>query len=589
MSLLQLAKVHMFRPATNELANPVIKPSSMPHGKLEYGERGWTSGPSFLGQCYHPMAPLPRLDEAMTLGTRIVSEGLGWENHEVEYVPMPLGYTEWGACIMKKYHTHLKGSEEGVDYIYGAIYCSLGDYSVSPPLLRSLLEKWNPNTNTFLFSSGERTITLLDMHQMAGLPLDGEPYEEFVPPPHELEGSSLLYPKFLSRLLNIWTKLAIGNQVGFKGWCDFFHNREYDCFLIESLEDERIYTAAFIAIWLCRFVVVGGGAYIRPGVLVMASWITLGRRISLGPPALCSLYYSLRLISTHPIGPSFTHRIWPVHFMIGWIGIYLKKPFGNRVKTPNFPSSRNLIVKPRMVDTMFKTPKPFAPEQAHAFLENRHNIFWFPYTLTNPDGLFQPKKAFLISIRRGMLPWRRGCLENDACIAEPYHPDRVAQQFRFDQVVPFSPLQSLYTTDEIGIAHAFWLHLLSLDPAFKYFPNDNRVTDSSVAWANWWRNFVKPFARISNSLCNGNMMGKISYDERKKSKYALQHHITARPLSTTDLKVVKRVCDSQRVQYITVIEKIEERIKNRWTPVLQSYEQDVVAATHPIQSDKVCR
>jgi peptide alpha-N-acetyltransferase len=69
-----------------------------------------------------------------------VSEGLGWENHEVEYVPMPLGYVEWGTCVMKRYSTHLKGTEEGMDYIYGTIYYSLGDYSVSPSLLRSLLE-----------------------------------------------------------------------------------------------------------------------------------------------------------------------------------------------------------------------------------------------------------------------------------------------------------------------------------------------------------------------------------------------------------------------------------------------------------------
>jgi hypothetical protein len=469
MSLLQLAKIHLFKPVTDEQANPVIKPLNIPHGNLEYGERGWTSGPSFLGQCYHPIAALPRSEEALTLGNRIVSEGLGWENHEVEYVPMPLGYTQWGACVMKQYYTHLKGSEEGVDYIYGAIYCSLGDYSVSPPLLRSLLEKWDPHTNTFLFACGERTITLLDMHQMAGLPLDGEPYEEFVPPSHELEDSLLLYPKFLSRLLDIWTKLAIGNKVGFKDWCDFFHNREYDCFVIESLEDERIYTAAFVAIWLCRFVVVGGGPYVRPGVLVMASWIVLGRRISLGPPALCSLYYSLRLISTHPIGPSFTQRIWPVHFIIGWMGIYFKKPFGNRVSTPNFPTSRNLIVKPRMVNTMFRTPKPFTPEKAHIFLENHHNICWSPYTMMSEDGLFHHKTTFLISIRRGMLPWRRGSFNSDAFIAEPYHPDRVARQFRFDQVVPFSPLESLYTMDEIGIAHSFWMHLLSVELEFQYF------------------------------------------------------------------------------------------------------------------------
>ena len=161
---------------------------------------------------------------------------------------------------------------------------------------------------------------------------------------------------------------------------------------MNTLEDERIYTAAFIAIWLCQFVVVGGGPYVRPGVLVMASWIVLGRRISLGPPALCSLYYSLRLISTHPIGPSFTHRIWPVHFIAGWMGLYFKKPFGNRIKMPNFPSSRKLIVTPHMVNTMYRTPKYFTPEKAHTFLENRHNIFWHPYTLTTQDGVFQYKK-----------------------------------------------------------------------------------------------------------------------------------------------------------------------------------------------------
>ncbi|CAM0911410.1 unnamed protein product [Alopecurus aequalis] len=424
------------------------------------------------------------------------------------------------------------------------------------------------------------------MHRMAGLPLDGEHYEEFVPPLCELENSLLLYPKFLSRLLDIWHELAINNQVGFKDWCDFFHNRDDGCFVMDTLESERIYAAAFIALWLCRFVVVGGGPYVRPGVLVMASWIVLGRRISLGPPALCSLYYSLRVISTHPVGPSFTQRIWPVHFIAGWMGRYLKTPFGNRVKTPRFPSPRILIVKPHMVNTMFRTPKSFTPEKAHDFLENRHNISCHPYSLTTPDGLFQQKKVFLISIRRGMLPWWRGCLNHDALIVEPYHPDRVAQQFRFDQVVPFSPLESLYTTSEIGIAYAFWLHLLSLDPAFQYFPSDTRMTDSSLAWASWWKTFVKPFARISNSLRHGSMSGTISYDERKKSRYALQSHIKARPLFQRDLKVVRRVHVERQAQHIAVIERTERRIKDRWMPVLHEYLSDLTAAP-PIQPNKV--
>lgn len=121
----------------------------------------------------------------------MISKGLGWEFHEVEYSVSPPRYVEWGAQILKKYSMHLKGSEENTDYIYGAIYCSLGDYSVSPPLLRAFLEHWDPNTNTFLFPCGERTITLLDMNQMAGLPLDVDPYEEFIPPAHEMDPSLL--------------------------------------------------------------------------------------------------------------------------------------------------------------------------------------------------------------------------------------------------------------------------------------------------------------------------------------------------------------------------------------------------------------
>ena len=255
---------------------------------------------------------------------------------------------------------------------------------------------------------------------------------------------------------------------------------------------------------------------------------------------------------------------------------------------PNFPSSRKLIVTPHMVNTMYRTPKYFTPEKAHTFLENRHNIFWHPYTLTTQDGVFQYKKVFLISIHRGMLPWRRGCLtlKHDALIAEPYHPDRVAQQVRFDQVVPFSPLESLYTSSEIGIAYAFWLHLLSLDPEFQYFPSDTRVTDTSVAWASWWQTFVKPFARISNSLSNGSMTGTTAYDVRKKSKYALQRHITTRSISKSDLRVVKRVHAERKAHHIMVIEKAESRVKDRWTPILREYLNDVAAAP-PIQRDEV--
>jgi hypothetical protein len=58
----------------------------------------------------------------------------------------------------------------------------------------------------------------------------------------------------------------------------------------------------------------------------------MGRRYALAQPALCTLYYSLRLIGTNSVGP--LKRPWPVHYIIGWMGTYIKHIFGDKVKKP---------------------------------------------------------------------------------------------------------------------------------------------------------------------------------------------------------------------------------------------------------------
>jgi hypothetical protein len=76
------------------------------------------------------------------------------------------------------------------------------------------------------------------------------------------------------------------------------------------------------------------------------------------------------------------------------------------------------------------------------------------------------------------------------------------------------------------------------------------------------------------------MIGAIPYDERKKNKYALENHITSGPLSTKDFQIVEKVPHKQREQYISVIEKAEDRNQKRWMPILQSYLEDVAAVPH---------
>jgi len=164
----------------------------------------WTQfhGPLFLSFSIY----LPIQCGLHTLGSQIVSGDISWDNFRLEGVPMPLGYYEWAADILNHHSLQFKGNGPRMDYIYGAIFCSLGKYFVSPPLIKAMLERWDPHTNTFLFPWGERTITLMDMHKMAGLPLEGDSYDEFIPPSADFRSHSV----FVSKILVTGESLLIG-------------------------------------------------------------------------------------------------------------------------------------------------------------------------------------------------------------------------------------------------------------------------------------------------------------------------------------------------------------------------------------------
>ncbi|CAM0954333.1 unnamed protein product, partial [Alopecurus aequalis] len=310
LSICRLAERHLYEPDTSQEVNPVIRESVQTHADLTRHPRGWNVRTTCSDYSFHPLiTPFPDpAHKAYTLGNMMVEKGLGWDGHTVGYVPQIAGYVEWGVNILNHHSFCLKGEEENADYIYGAIYCSLGEYVVSDQLLRSLLERWDSNTNTFLFPTGERTVTLLDMLLMSGLPLIGDPYEEYIPSVDEL--SKPIFPSFFSNLLEEFYQLERKHRsVTFQIWCDHFHNERQLTLSFISRREQHTYVAAFIALWLCSYVIVGDRPYIRPGVILMASWIVSGRKISLAPSALCSSYYSLRRISTHPVGPSYEKRI----------------------------------------------------------------------------------------------------------------------------------------------------------------------------------------------------------------------------------------------------------------------------------------
>jgi hypothetical protein len=177
----------------------------------------------------------------------------------------------------------------------------------------------------------------------------------------------------------VWRDLEVGGEVSFQEWCDYFHNAPGSSPSFDDIESSLTYKAAFLALWLCCFVVVGGGPWIRPGVLVMASWMAMGRRYALAQPALCSLYYSLRLISTDPVGPSHIKRCWPVHYIIGWMNAYIRNIFGDKMRNTRVPPYDHASKKPMMANIMFRTPKHFSIVEAFNLLCKDVNILWSPY------------------------------------------------------------------------------------------------------------------------------------------------------------------------------------------------------------------
>jgi hypothetical protein len=118
-----VAQVQKYAPATGAEANPVIAEILLTRGEMERGGRDWRSASKFLGRCFYPPASVPDFEQPLTLGQQMLLHGLGWENHEIEYVPIPSGYIEWGTAILDRHSLNLKGGG-------GTVIASMEPFSV---------------------------------------------------------------------------------------------------------------------------------------------------------------------------------------------------------------------------------------------------------------------------------------------------------------------------------------------------------------------------------------------------------------------------------------------------------------------------
>ncbi|KAK6144781.1 hypothetical protein DH2020_021601 [Rehmannia glutinosa] len=309
--------------------------------------------------------PLP------TLGRHIIEGQAKWDDYikfagEFHYIK---GYWEWTRRV-----SAVKNSLQKVK-IYDAVYASLFTYDNNSNIIRAFCEAWCPSTNTLLTSFGELSISLWDLHTLAGLPITGSLYDEVVPCAKELTGLDEAASQFLPRscgyLLHAYhhlRKIVNGgqsSQVPISEWIRFWSKKltkynkppprtekkrvarpkstynplgnldvhgewspaEKAYFskinIKESLREET-YLAAFLACWLCVFVLPNDDInMIRPNTFKMAGIMASGRTVGLAVPVLASIYKGLNKIAGSS-RPSRVCSTFPVHFIHGWLAHYFK-------------------------------------------------------------------------------------------------------------------------------------------------------------------------------------------------------------------------------------------------------------------------
>lgn len=187
--------------------------------------------------------------------------------------------------------------------IMGTKYCVPRNIDV----ILVLGERWCAETNTFLFSWGEFSVTLEDVMVFGGFSVFGEPvFKRLDNVEFELVEEKMAVAR--KELNNIRAKK--GDIVG---WENKF-----------SDSDSEIQHIAFIALWLSRYVFPNSGGVISKEVFPIAIKLARGVRMALAPACLACLYRDLRVLkekivaSTERDGPLQYTLLSSFYFVLVW-------------------------------------------------------------------------------------------------------------------------------------------------------------------------------------------------------------------------------------------------------------------------------
>ncbi|XP_074310961.1 uncharacterized protein LOC141646878 [Silene latifolia] len=164
--------------------------------------------------------------------------------------------------------------------IFDAIKCSTYHIAKDSDLILNLVEKWCPETNTFVFPWGEATVTLEDVYVLGG----------FSPLGVSVCNSSSLG----NNVVQVENKLIESYRKLTKKRHNLSHLRWQEHFMRHGGEIEY---AGFLSLWLVRYVFPDKNiSRVTQTVFPIAARISCGAKFALGPAILASLYRNLTVL-----------------------------------------------------------------------------------------------------------------------------------------------------------------------------------------------------------------------------------------------------------------------------------------------------
>ncbi|XP_074319850.1 uncharacterized protein LOC141656734 [Silene latifolia] len=347
----------------------------------------------------------------------------------------------------------IKGSTYHIHKVSDLIYC--------------LVERWCPETNTFIFPWGEATVTLEDVYVLGGFsPL----------------GVSVLSKSSLGKdvefveneLIKIYAK------------CYVSHLRWQEHFM--GCGDQKMEHAGFLCLWLSRHVFPSRTTgVVTQAVFAIAAMISCGAKLAFGPAVLASVYGDLSLLKKKIVGCVSRRCLKltsPLHLVQVWACERFPSlgPIPRMIKSGEIRLARWVSHARRLYDDL--------DDMKMCLDSSRETFRWRPYTISLANWSLprfyvdagewvdvdshKDSKLFFRCLTVGQLVGLN-CVEG-------YNPHRVALQFGFDQDIPESINRSKASCKLGWLGHKKNLRGLKL-----YIPARLHEGDVTRRYFNWWR------------------------------------------------------------------------------------------------------